>query len=447
MFGLPSLPLDKDIPRYVFERRGAISLGFPTSPRAMKSKLSNGPRLSRRGGVSVDSLDVEAKHLRLLGDGLKARPSSDQSTITRFTVRNSLNDLKRMQSVEQKDEAIRAAYTGRYKRKMSAPTVTRHRPNDTLEWSQLNRISCWEFDTLSIERITRGRSLFYIGFQLLVKHDLFEEFNLDVMAVLKFLNLLEQHYEPENPFHNATHAADVAQALHCLLVNLRSFDSFTPTELLASILASLAHDVNHPGVNQNFLIKTASYLSKINGNTSLLEQHHSKVAKSLIKESGIISHLNIGIQDDILGIVEDLIMATDMAQHQTYVNHMKALMVTGYDPNNEQHRRVVLRLAMKCSDLCNTARPWGTCVQWGKLVLEEFWRQGDEEKRREFTVLNMFDREQCVPSKALTGFIDYIANPLFTLWADFCDSSFTRDICRQVDNNRSHWEDLVTLPV
>ena len=44
-------------------------------------------------------------------------------------------------------------------------------------------------------------------------------------------------------------------------------------------------------------------------------------------------------------------MATDMAQHQTYVNHMKALMVTGYDANNEQHRRVVLRLAMKCSDL------------------------------------------------------------------------------------------------
>ena len=78
-------------------------------------------------------------------------------------------------------------------------------------------------------------------------------------------DLLEQHYEPENPFHNATHAADVAQALHCLLSNLRSIDSFKPKELLASILAALAHDVNHPGVNQNFLIKTASHLMKING--------------------------------------------------------------------------------------------------------------------------------------------------------------------------------------
>ena len=78
-------------------------------------------------------------------------------------------------------------------------------------------------------------------------------------------DLLEQHYEPENPFHNATHAADVAQALHCLLSNLRSVDSFEPKELLASILAALAHDVNHPGVNQNFLIKTASHLMKING--------------------------------------------------------------------------------------------------------------------------------------------------------------------------------------
>lgn len=59
----------------------------------------------------------------------------------------------------------------------------------------------------------------------------------------------------------------------------------------------------------------------------------------------------------------------------------------------------------------------------------------------------MFDRDQCVPSKALTGFIDFIAEPLFTLWAEFCDTSFTRDICRQIDNNRSHWEEVITLPV
>ena len=54
--------------------------------------------------------------------------------------------------------------------------------------SQLNRIGFWDFDTLSIARITKGRCLFYIGFQLLIKHDLFEEFNLDVMSVLKFLS-------------------------------------------------------------------------------------------------------------------------------------------------------------------------------------------------------------------------------------------------------------------
>ena len=85
-------------------------------------------------------------------------------------------------------------------------------------------------------------------------------------------------------------------------------------------------------------------------------------------------------------------------------------------------------------------------MQWGKLVLEEFWRQGDEEKKMMFDVIEMFDRDQCVPSKALTGFIDYIAEPLFTLWADFCDTSFTRDICRLIDNNRSHWEEVITLP-
>ena len=44
-------------------------------------------------------------------------------------------------------------------------------------------------------------------------------------------------------------------------------------------------------------------------------------------------------------------MSTDMAQHQKYVNNMKAVMVTGYDPENLEHRKIVLRMAMKCSDL------------------------------------------------------------------------------------------------
>lgn len=441
LFDLPILPLDTRVPKYALERRGAISFGSPTSP-----KLSDGPckpRLSRRGGVSVDCDDVEAKYLRTLGDVIPCKQNI--TTLTEFTTRVSLKDLGDMQ--EMNDANL--CPPSRFKRKMSSPTVCSYRINEGIDRSQLNRISYWDFDTLSIARITKGRCLFYVGCHLLIKHDLFEEFHLDIMSVLKFLNLLEQHYDAENPFHNAVHAADVVQAMHCLLVNLKSINSFTAAELLACMLAAMAHDVNHPGVNTPHLIKTSSYLTQLHDmskSASLLEQHHAKVAKSLIKESGIISNLDPKLQAEIYELVEDLIMATDMAQHSTYVNKMKNLMAEGFDPERADHRKCVMQLAIKCSDLCNTARPWTTCVQWGKLVLEEFWRQGDKEKMLMFDVANIFDRESCVPSKALTGFIDFIAEPLFTLWAEFCDTSFTRNICQQVDNNRSMWEDVNTLP-
>ena len=100
---------------------------------------------------------------------------------------------------------------------------------------------------------------------------------------------------------------------------------------------------------------------------------------------------------------------------------------------------------MTACDLSSGYTVWEGSQQLATVIMEEFWRQGDEEKKMMYDVANMFDRDLCVPSKALTGFIDFIAEPLFTLWAEFCDTSFTRDICRQIDNNRSHWDEAISV--
>ena len=41
--------------------------------------------------------------------------------------------------------------------------------------------------------------------------------NLDILTAMRFLAMVEEAYHPENCYHNSTHAADVTQALHCLL--------------------------------------------------------------------------------------------------------------------------------------------------------------------------------------------------------------------------------------
>lgn len=48
-----------------------------------------------------------------------------------------------------------------------------------------------------------------------------ETYTFEAMGCLKksssFAVLVEQAYHPDNCYHNCTHAADVTQALHCLL--------------------------------------------------------------------------------------------------------------------------------------------------------------------------------------------------------------------------------------
>lgn len=47
----------------------------------------------------------------------------------------------------------------------------------------------------------------------------------------------------------------------CVIIQLASF--LTPSDIMLGLLAAAAHDVDHPGVNQPFLIKTKHHLASL----------------------------------------------------------------------------------------------------------------------------------------------------------------------------------------
>ena len=55
-------------------------------------------------------------------------------------------------------------------------------------------------------------------------------------------------------------------------------------KVLSAILASSIHDVDHPGVTNQYLVNTGSELALIYNDESVLENHHLAVAFKLIQD-------------------------------------------------------------------------------------------------------------------------------------------------------------------
>lgn len=76
---------------------------------------------------------------------------------------------------------------------------------------------------------------------------------------LALVSTLEDHYVKDNPFHNSLHAADVAQSTNVLLNTPALENVFTPLEICAALFAACVHDVDHPGLTNQFLINSSEF--------------------------------------------------------------------------------------------------------------------------------------------------------------------------------------------
>lgn len=97
---------------------------------------------------------------------------------------------------------------------------------------------------------------------MLQERGLLKTFGINPHTLITYMSHLEDHYRP-NPYHNSIHAADVAQSIHVLLSSQALENVFTDLEVLAAIFAASVHDVDHPGVTNQFLINTGRSLERL----------------------------------------------------------------------------------------------------------------------------------------------------------------------------------------
>ncbi|BET00048.1 cAMP-specific 3,5-cyclic phosphodiesterase [Nesidiocoris tenuis] len=306
----------------------------------------------------------------------------------------------------------------------------------------LDRVWQWPFNAFTLDTATGGRSLPVLCVHLFHWYGLMDHFNLDVVRIWKFFSLVEEGYHSTNPYHNAIHATDVTQAMHCFLQEKKIREHLSPLEILSALIAAVTHDLDHPGVNQPFLIATSNHLAALYSNTSVLENHHWRSAIGCLLESHLAEEV-ASVRPELEKQIASLILATDITRQQEFLAQFKNYLDgDSLDMRRPEHRHFILQIALKCADISNPCRPWEISKKWSLKVCEEFFRQGDYERQLNLPVTNLCDRFSTSVPKIQTGFFRFVVEPLYIEWNRFLNTPLSQTLMRHLKRNQTKWESL-----
>ena len=170
----------------------------------------------------------------------------------------------------------------------------------------------------------------------------------DAKTVCAFLERVQSGYR-KNAYHCFEHAVDVAHTVYRYVVLTEPRTHVTQVEKFALMIAALSHDLDHPGVNNAFLVNTRDPLATVYNDSSVLENAHVACLYNLIntrqkRETGNSAETGIGdnpkaprlvdtanvfalLDDDLYRDVRATIIAcvlhTDMSHHFKMVSQME----------------------------------------------------------------------------------------------------------------------------
>lgn len=323
--------------------------------------------------------------------------------------------------------------------------------NPELMSELMSGLDQWAMDVFKLAEVTNGRPLTAVAFTIFQERDLLRTFQIEPKSFLAYLVHLEEHYRRDVSYHNSLHAADVMQSSHVLLLVPVLENLFSELEIMAVVFASAIHDVDHPGVTNQYLINTSSELALMYNDESVLENHHLAVAFKLLQEPGcnIFQDLPNKSRQTLRRMVIDIVLATDMNKHMDHLAHLKTMVETHrisgnsvFNLDSYSERIQVLQSLVHCSDLSNPTKPLELYRQWNNRVMQEFFHQGDLERQQELDVSPMCDRLTATVEKTQVGFIDYIVHPLWETWADLVHP-YCQEILDALEDNRAWYQNMI----
>ena len=304
-----------------------------------------------------------------------------------------------------------------------------------------------EFNIFELERIIGYYNVLpIIGKEILKHFGLINTEFINTKKLDNFLNTISTSYKKTTLYHNALHGSDVTQTIciFFLYSNIEKKINTNILDILSIVISALGHDLGHPGYNNLYLINSKNELAIRYNDISVLENFHSSFLWSILNnnETNIFDHLEKGDYSNLRKRMISLILATDMANHGKVVSKLKSMDLS----KNENvlkfdERQNVLDFIIHSADLAHNVKLFKISLHWVSLLSEEFWRQGDEEKKNKLNVSFLCDRNDSNVPKSQVGFIKGFIIPSFEILVNIFPSlNFTIENAK---NNVKEWEKLI----
>ena len=319
----------------------------------------------------------------------------------------------------------------------------------------LKQILDKEFDIFELKQIVgQNNVLPVMGGVILEAFGLKNEKIINVNKLEAFLNSVSSQYLPTTLYHNNMHGADVCQSvcLYFLNSNAEKILQTTVLDLLSILIASLGHDLGHPGLNNNFHINARTDLALTYNDSSCLENFHCSKLFNILKkdETNIFEVLSVDEFKDIRKRMISEILATDMFFHKKIIETTKSKahqikqdkfeFINNDKDSIKAEQQSFLDYFIHAADLGHNSKLFKISIKWVELLSKEFWLQGDKEKSLGISVSFLCDRLNTNVPKGQVNFLTAFILPTFGLMTSmFPGLSFTQ---KNVENNIKEWQKL-----
>jgi hypothetical protein len=325
-----------------------------------------------------------------------------------------------------------------------------------------------EFNIFELEKIVGHKNVLPImGRTMLDSFGLIDEKIMPIDKLDPFLISVTNQYLTSTLYHNSLHGADITQTI-CLFFNNSNAEEVCHAQvidLLSIIIAALGHDIGHPGLTNTFQINSSSDMAITYNDSSCLENFHlSTLFKTIRKdEYNIFEKLSTQDYKNIRKKMISEILATDMAIHGKVLNNIRSKipehlltnekennknkikkfeLIT--DINNEQttneEKQALFDYFIHSADLGHNTKIFKISLKWVKLLSEEFWLQGDKERKMNLNISFLCDRNTTIVPKSQVGFIGGFIIPTYNfLVIMFPNLSYTIENAK---DNLNKWQKL-----